>query len=53
MGAWVLVWCRERRGADTNMLFIKDESRESFYCLRRLFMQSVRVCMCMCECVVT
>lgn len=51
MGAWVLVWCRGggeegRRGAEPNMLFIKDERRESFYCLRRLFMLSVRVCVC-------
>lgn len=28
------------------MLFIKDERRESFYPLRRLFILSARVCVC-------
>lgn len=48
MGAWVLVWCWGGGGPEPNMVFIKDERRESFYCLRRLFMLSVRVCMCAC-----
>lgn len=35
-------------GGEPNMLFIKDERRESFNCLRRLFILGVRVCVCVC-----
>lgn len=43
MGAVVV---QGRRGAEPNVLFIKDERRESFYCLRHLFMLSESMCMC-------
>lgn len=48
MSAWVPAWCSGRKGgrAEPNMLFIRDERRESFYCLRRLLAPSVKVCVC-------